>query len=326
MENILYPLKFTPHFKEKVWGGQRLRTLFNKKFDSLPNCGESWELSSVPGSVSFVSNGFLEGNNLTEIIEVYMGDLVGEKVYEKHGNSFPLLFKLLDTTGDLSIQVHPDDAVARTRHQSDGKTEMWYVIHAEKDAEIIAGFKKDVPKEEYLFHLKNNSLKELLNVYKVQPGDVFYIPAGQVHAIGAGVTLCEIQQSSDVTYRIYDWARKDTDGKLRKLHTEEALDVIDFAAKDNRVDYEVIPDNAVNLVQSKYFTTRLMQVIQPVELDYYLVDSFVVYVCIDGGCRIQTQSGTEQLNKGETVLLPASINGVKLLPDPTCKLLETYIA
>lgn len=325
MENVLYPLKFAPHFKEKVWGGRRLRTLFDKNFDPLTNCGESWELSSVPGSISVVSNGFLEGNDLNEVIEVYMGDLVGEKVYEKHGNKFPLLFKLLDTTGDLSIQVHPNDAVARTRHQSDGKTEMWYVIHADKDAEIIAGFRKNVPKEEYLFHLKNNSLKEILNVYKVQPGDVFYIPAGQVHAIGAGITLCEIQQSSDITYRIYDWARKDKNGKFRKLHTEEALDVIDYAARDNRVEYAVTPNGAENLVQSQYFTTRLMQIDQPVELDYYLVDSFVVYVCIDGGCKIETQAGTEQLTKGETILLPASINCVKLIPEPTCRLLETYI-
>ncbi len=326
MANALYPLKFAPHFKEKVWGGQRLRDFFGKRFDTLPNCGESWELSSVPGSISVVSNGFLEGNNLTEIMEVYMGDLVGEQVYEKHGNNFPLLFKLLDTIGDLSIQVHPDDSVARIRHQSDGKTEMWYVIHAEEDAEIIAGFKKEVSREEYLFHLKNNSLKEILNVYKTQAGDVFYIPSGQVHAIGAGITLCEIQQSSDITYRIYDWAREGADGKPRKLHTEEALDVISFSAKDNRVDYEVISNKAVNLVQSPYFTTRLMQVDQPVELDYYLVDSFVVYVCIDGGCRIQTQSGTELLTKGDTVLLPASINGVKLIPEPTCRLLETYIS
>ncbi len=326
MERALYPLKFHPHYKEKVWGGQRLRTFFNKNFDPLPNCGESWELSAVPGSVSVVANGFLAGNDLKDLVEIYMGDLVGEQVYEKYGNRFPLLFKLLDTIDDLSIQVHPDDNVARTRHQSDGKTEMWYVIHAEPNAEIIAGFKKDVSEEEYLYHLENNSLKEILNVYPTKAGDVFYIPSRQVHAIGGGITLCEIQQSSDITYRIYDWARKGADGKLRKLHTDEALDVIDFSAKDNRVDYEAIPDNAVNLVQSKYFTARLMQLNHPVELDYFRVDSFVVYVCIDGGCRIQTPSGTEQLNKGETVLLPASINGVKLLPDPTCKLLETYIA
>ncbi len=325
MENVLYPLKFTPQFKERVWGGQRLRSLFNKNFDPLPNCGESWELSSLPGNVSVVSNGFLEGNNLAEIIEVYMGDLVGETVYEKHGNNFPLLFKLLDTVGDLSIQVHPDDAVARIRHQSNGKNEMWYVIHAEADAEIIAGFKKDVAKEEYLFHLGNNKLKELLNVYNVEQGDVFYIPAGQVHAIGSGIALCEIQQSSDITYRLYDWDRPGSDGKPRKLHVEEALDVIDFKAKDNRVSYESQPNEAVKLASSPYFTTNLLDFNIIRELDYFFVDSFVVYICMDGACRIEFPGGEEFLKKGETILLPASIKNLALLPEGQCRLLETYI-
>lgn len=325
MGNALYPLKFKPQYKDKVWGGRRLKNLFGKNFDPLPNCGESWELSSVPGNVSVVENGFLAGNELHELIEVYMTELVGESVYEKHGNAFPLLIKLLDTNADLSIQVHPGDDVARLRHQSAGKTEMWYVIGAEPGSEIIAGFNKDVSREEYLHHLENKSLKSILNVYNTGVGDVFFIPAGQVHAIGAGVTLCEIQQSSDITYRLYDWDRPGSDGKPRKLHIEEALDVIDFKAKDNQVLYEPQPNDAVKLVSSPYFTTNLLEFTMARELDYFFVDSFVVYACIDGACRIEYPGGEELLKKGETVLLPAAIKNLVLLPDGNCRLLETYV-
>ncbi len=325
MGNTLYPFKFKPNYKDKVWGGRRLKDLFGKGFDPLPNCGESWELSSVPGSISVVENGFLAGNELHELIEVYMTELVGETVHEKHGNTFPLLIKLLDTNADLSIQVHPGDDVARLRHQSAGKTEMWYVIGAEPGSEIIAGFNKDVSREEYLHHLENKSLKDILNVYKTGVGDVFFIPAGQVHAIGAGVTLCEIQQSSDITYRLYDWDRPGSDGKPRKLHIEEALDVIDFKAKDNKVLYEPKLNESVNLVNSPYFTTNLLEFNIARELDYFFVDSFVVYVCMEGACRIEYPGGEELLKKGETVLLPAAIKNLVLLPDGNCRLLETYV-
>ncbi len=324
MENTLYPLKFVPHFKDKVWGGTRLKTLFGKNFGPLPNCGESWELSSVPGSISVVANGFLAGNELHELIEIYMADLVGEKVFDKHGNKFPLLIKLLDTNDDLSIQVHPDDAVAQARHHSPGKTEMWYVIHAEPGAEIIAGFNKDVSRESYLQHLKEKKLKDMLNVYKAKTGDVFYIPSGQVHAIGAGITLCEIQQASDVTYRIYDWERPGSDGKFRKLHTEEALDVIDFSEQDNLVSYKTAANTPSELVRSPYFITRYLQFDKKLELDYYLVDSFVVYICLEGGFKIHYPGGKLNVIKGETVLLPAIINGVALEPDGNAHLLECY--
>jgi mannose-6-phosphate isomerase len=325
MENTLYPLRFVPHFKDKVWGGNRLKTLFGKDFDPLPNCGESWELSTVPGSISVVANGFLAGNELHDLIEVYMADLVGEKVYDKHGNKFPLLIKLLDTNDDLSIQVHPDDAVAQSRHLSPGKTEMWYVIHSEPGAEIIAGFNKDISREAYLKSLEDKKLKDILNVYKVKPGDVFYIPSGQVHAIGAGVTLCEIQQASDVTYRIYDWDRPGSDGRFRKLHTEEALDVIDFSERDNRVHYDIDQNAPSELVRSPYFTTRLLQFDKIFELDYYLVDSFVVYICLDGGFYIHYPGGKLKVSKGESVLLPALINSVTLEPEGSSRLLECYV-
>lgn len=326
MENTLYPLKFVPHFKDKVWGGTRLKTLFGKNFDPLPNCGESWELSTVPGSISVVANGFLAGNELHDLIEIYMADLVGEQVFDKHGNKFPLLIKLLDTNDDLSIQVHPGDAVAQARHFSPGKTEMWYVIHAEPGAEIIAGFNQDISQESYLKHLQEKKLKDILNVYEVKAGDVFYIPSGQVHAIGGGITLCEIQQSSDVTYRLYDWDRPGSDGKFRKLHTEEAMDVIDFSEQDNRVAYIVSQNRPTELVRSPYFTTRHLQFNKRLELDYYLVDSFVVYICLEGGFKIHYPGGELNVSKGETVLLPALINGVALEPEGNTSLLECYVA
>ncbi len=325
MFQSLYPLKFTPHFKERVWGGNRLKEIFGKDFSPLPNCGESWELSAVPGSVSVVKNGFLAGNDLNELIEVYMADLVGEKVYDLHGNTFPLLIKLIDTNADLSIQVHPGDDVARLRHQSAGKAEMWYVIHAENNAEIIAGFNRDLSRDEYLKHLENKTLKEIMNVYRVKAGDVFYIPPGQVHAIGAGIILCEIQQSSDITYRLYDWDRPGSDGKPRKLHVEEALDVIDFKAKDNLISYRPKQNEPCQLVSSPYFSTNMLSFNKKIELDYVLVDSFVTYVCMDGSCRIQVAGGEEKLLKGETILLPSSINGVVLIPYGDCLLLESYV-
>lgn len=325
MEHSLYPLKFEPHYKERVWGGTRLKQIFGKDFSPLPNCGESWELSSVPGSISVVKNGFLAGNDLLELTEVYMADLVGEKVYDLHGNTFPLLIKLIDTNADLSVQVHPGDEVARLRHQSAGKAEMWYVIHAENGAGIIAGLNKDVNREEYLKHLENKTLKDIMNVYKVKTGDVFYIPPGQVHAIGAGISLCEIQQSSDITYRLYDWDRPGSDGKPRKLHVEEALDVIDFKAKDNLVNYQSKLNEPCQLVSNQYFTTNLISLSKKIELDYVLVDSFVTYVCMEGSCRIQVSSGEETLLKGETILLPANINGVVLTPSGECLLLESYL-
>ncbi len=321
----LYPLKFEPIYKDKVWGGRRLKDLFARDFDPLPNCGESWELSGMKGNISRVSNGFLAGNELPELIEVYMGDLVGEKVFGTYGTEFPLLFKFLDTDADLSIQVHPDDSLARERHQGRGKTEMWYVIDAEPGAEMILGFRKDTSAEDYLHHLRNKSLKDILHVEKVKAGDVFFIPPGQVHAIGEGIILCEIQQSSDITYRIYDWDRPGDDGMPRKLHTEEAMKAIDFKARDNKVEYPKQDNAPVELVKSPYFTTRMIRFDKNIQQDYVFVDSFVVYVCLEGKCMLKYHGGSEEIRAGETILLPAEINNVQLTPDASCRLLETYV-
>ena len=324
--HTLYPMKFTPIFKEKVWGGEQLKHLLGKNFEPLPNCGESWEISGMPGNESVVSSGFLEGNELPELIEVYMGDLAGEQVFANFGVTFPLLFKFLDTADDLSIQVHPDDAMALERHHGQGKAEMWYVLDADPGAEIYLGLQEDISPETFRKKLESSSLKDLLRVYQVIPGDVFYIPPGQVHAIGKGIRLCEIQQASDITYRVYDWDRPGIDGNPRKLHVEEAMEAIDFSARENKVDYKVTDNLPVELVNTPKFTTRLLSFDKPLQQEYVFVDSFVVYICLKGSFTISYAGGSVKVHLGESVLIPAEINNIGLDPDGACLLLETYIS
>ncbi|TVR39115.1 MAG: mannose-6-phosphate isomerase [Bacteroidia bacterium] len=324
--HALYPLKFEPILKEKVWGGKRMSSLLGKNIDHLSNCGESWEISGLTGNVSKVRNGFLAGNDLSELIEVYMGELLGEKVFDMHGHSFPLLFKFLDADDDLSIQVHPGQNMAMERHGQRGKEEIWYVVHAEPSAELIIGFQEDSSEETYLKHLQNNTLKDILRTYKVQAGDAFHIPAGQVHTIGKGLTICEIQQASDITYRIFDWNRPGTDGELRKLHTGEAAEVIEYKAGEHKINYPDTPNEPVELIKTPNFTTRLLSFYQNLELDYFFVDSFVVYMIVEGSCTISCPGFSDKLKTGDSLLIPAEINAIKLTPDHSCKLLETFIS
>ena len=321
----LYPMKFTPILKEKVWGGKKLNALLGKDFDPLPNCGESWEISGMPGHVSVVQNGFLAGNELPELIEVYMGELVGESVFDQFGSNFPLLFKFLDTADDLSIQVHPGDAMAMERHHSRGKTEMWYVVDASPGAEILLGFHEDVTPGLFRDKLMDKSVKDLLQSHAVKPGDVFYIPAGQIHAIGKGVTLCEIQQASDITYRVYDWDRPGIDGNPRKLHVEEAMEALEFSPRDGRVAYEAKKNTPVELVGVPEFTTRLLAFDQQINQEYVFVDSFVVYVCLKGRFSINFAGGSTGVAAGECVLIPAEIDHLALHPEGHCEVLETYL-
>lgn len=312
---------------EKIWGGNRISAMLNKDFSPLPNCGESWELSSVEGNISEVSNGFLAGNNLTELVEVYMGDLVGEKVYQKFGIEFPLLFKFIDTNDDLSIQVHPDDKTAKERHNAYGKTEMWYVIHAEKGARINSGFNRQLTRKQYEEYFENGRLNEILQYDEVFPGDVFFIPAGRVHAIGKGILLAEIQETSDVTYRIFDYNRKDAEGNFRELHNDLAADVIDFTyLEDYKTRYSAEKNKSSELVSCEYFTTNLLSFSKEIEKDYHRMDSFVVYMAIDGDFSIIFQDGGEDVFKGETVLIPASLETFRLKPlTEEVTLLEVYI-
>lgn len=325
MENLLYPLKFNPILKDKIWGGDKLANFFGK-IDNTGKLGESWELSGYEGDESVVANGFLAGNNLTELIEIYMGDLVGDKVYENFGLTFPLLFKLIDANENLSIQVHPGDEIAYERHKSFGKTEMWYVLDAEPDAELIIGFSRNCEAEEYLASLENNKVESLLQHVPVNKGDVFFIPAGLVHAIGKGVMVAEIQQSSDVTYRIYDYKRVDDQGNERELHTDDALDVINFSASPNpQIIYTENYNDINNLVSCEYFTTNLLKIDGAITRNFGAIDSFVVYMCLEGSLLIESEGGKVIVNKGETVLIPAAIDEVGFTPDQSATLLEVYL-
>lgn len=323
----LYPLKFKPILKEKIWGGQNLKSTLNKKIPKDKKIGESWEISGVDQHVSIIENGYLAQNDLNDLIEIYMGDLVGDRVFDQFGIEFPLLIKFIDANDNLSIQVHPDDKLAMQRYGSNGKTEMWYVINAQKDAELISGFNHEMDKEHYLHHLKNNEISEILNHEKVRAGDVFYIPAGRVHAIGAGIVLAEIQQTSDVTYRIYDWDRKDEQGKSRELHTEEALDAIDFKAYDKyKTEYQSIKNLNSPILSNPYFETNILEFDQQIEINYNLLDSFVIYICLDGKFEIKYDELEKMtIEKGETVLIPAVIEHLILKPIVQSKLLEVYI-
>lgn len=322
---MLYPLKFKPIYKERIWGGRKIETAFGKKLPAGEKIGESWELSGVDGDISVVSNGQLKGNNLQELTEIYMGDLVGDKVFEKYGEEFPLLIKLIDAADNLSIQVHPDDKLAAERHNSFGKTEMWYVVGHEPGAELYLGFNQPVTREKYLEYLNAGKLAELLTAYKVQDGDSFFIPAGTIHAIGKGLLIAEIQQTSDITYRVFDWNRVDPKtGKGRELHTELALDAIEYKS---RSDYKTVAAPKANvpvtLEKCPYFQTNSLIVDGEAVRDYAALDSFVIYICLDGSLELAYDGGVETVKKGETVLVPAELNEITLRGKG--KVLEVYI-
>jgi mannose-6-phosphate isomerase len=322
----LYPIKFKPILKERIWGGNKLKTELHKK-GNCESCGESWELSGVQGDISVAANGFLKGNTLEELIEIYMGELVGESVYNQFGIEFPLLIKFIDAQDDLSIQVHPGDKLAKERHNSYGKTEMWYVMDTKPGASLISGFSKSVTREEYLDYLQNKNLKEIMNFVPVNPGDSFFIPAGRVHAIGTGILLAEIQQTSDITYRIYDWERVDSKGTPRELHTDLAMDAIDFNyVKDVKTTYKNIANEPVNLAKCQYFTTNKIGFNQKIERDYIDKDSFVIYICCQGKFDL-IYNDTEMLEvaKGDTILIPATLAHVALKPSIPSEILEVYI-
>ncbi|MDX2190659.1 MAG: type I phosphomannose isomerase catalytic subunit [Bacteroidota bacterium] len=322
----LYPLKFKTQFKDKIWGGNKIKTVLNKDFSPLPNCGETWEISGVKGNISVVESGTLAGKNLVELIHHFKGELVGEKVFQKFGAEFPLLIKFIDANDDLSIQVHPNDELAKKRHDSFGKTEMWYIFQADKGAVLNAGFAKEVSKEEYIKHVNNNTLNDILNIEQVQEGDVYLMPAGRVHYIGKGILLAEIQQTSDVTYRIYDFDRVDDKGVKRELHTEMAVDAIDYKVYPNYKSKYTPKDNeAVGLAESAYFKTNLLQLTDSITRSYTSIDSFVIYICFDGSYTLDFGIGTIQVKKGECILLPSIFKSVKLIPSPKCKILECWV-
>ncbi|MEY3450786.1 MAG: hypothetical protein RL711_611 [Bacteroidota bacterium] len=324
--NPLYPLKFSPIFKEKIWGGQKINTILGKKIDASINCGESWEISAVEGNVSVVEEGGLKGWSLTALIKQYKDQLVGKKVYAMHGDEFPLLIKFLDANEDLSIQVHPNDELASVLTNASGKTEMWYVIQADEGAKINLGFNKTITEEEYLYHLNQNTLDQLLNYEYVLAGDALYIPGRKVHYIGKGCCIAEIQQTSDTTYRIYDFDRVDSEGNKRALHTEEALKCIDFNAHtDHILHYSREKNSTHNLVHCIYFTTNIISIDKPLTLDYTAKDSFVILICVEGNVTLKYNEKEEiVINTGDTYLIPNNLK-ILALDSANATLLEVYI-
>jgi mannose-6-phosphate isomerase len=312
----LYPLKFNPIYKERIWGGKKLETQFGKDLGGKENIGESWELSAVEDNISVVTNGLLAGNDLQELIEVYMGDLVGEKVFEKFGTEFPLLIKLIDANDDLSIQVHPNDEEAMKRHNAFGKTEMWIALDSSEKPRLISGFNQDTNKETFLKMLNENTVTQLFNYELVEEGDVFFVPAGRIHAICSGNLIAEIQQTSDITYRIYDYDRKDKNGNGRDLHLDLALDVIDYSkVKSPKTKYLTEQNIPVELVSCSYFTTNRLILTKPLGRDYYSFDSFGIFICTEGICKVGKSRGQKEImKKGDTILIPSSLSSIELIP------------
>ncbi|MFM9989741.1 type I phosphomannose isomerase catalytic subunit [Flavobacterium sp.] len=317
-----YPLIFEPILKERIWGGTKLQSILEKKITSQTT-GESWELSQVAGDVSIIKNGLLQGKTLNELLEKYPEEILGTKNYKQFGEQFPLLFKFLDAREDLSIQVHPNDELAKKRHNSFGKTEMWYVMQADENARIIVGFKEKSSPEEYLKHLENKTLTTILEEIPVKKGDVFFLETGTIHAIGAGILIAEIQQTSDITYRIYDFDRKDAQGNTRELHNDLALEAINYNKVEAKKKYNKIINTSNEAVNCPYFTTNF------IPLDGELTfkensSSFKVFMCTEGEFDLVYNKEKQSFKKGETVLLPEVITHYTLIGKAS--ILEIYIS
>lgn len=317
-----YPLQFEPIFKERIWGGEKLKTVLNKPITSS-TIGESWELSTVKGDVSVVANGEWKGKSLMDLINDYPNEILGTEVYARFGMEFPLLFKYLDAREDLSIQVHPNDALAKKRHNSFGKTEMWYIMQADADARIIVGFKENSNANEYLEHLNNKTLLAILDDVKVAPGDVFFLETGTVHAIGAGLVVAEIQQTSDITYRLYDFDRVDAAGATRELHVDLALEAINYNTVETKKEYSKSVNKSNKMVDCPYFTTNFIPLDGKITLNKD-GKTFTVYMCVEGEFEIEYNESTVWYKKGDTVLIPAGIKGFIL--NGKASILEIYIS
>lgn len=320
----LYPLKFNPILKERLWGGTKLKDVLGKPIEN-DITGESWELSTVKGDVSIVANGDFSGTSLQELINQYPEELLGNSVYARFGTEFPILIKFIDAKQDLSIQLHPNDELAKKRHNSFGKTEMWYIMDADEGAELIVGFNRDVTREEYAKSIEEDTLLDLLNYESVKEGDTFFINTGKMHAIGAGVLLAEIQQTSDITYRVFDFNRKDKNGNLRELHTDLALDAIDYTKKDDfKVNYSDSKDSVHNMVSCPYFNTNFLELTKDLDQDASARDSFTIYMCVGGKATISNEFGSVSIKKGETTLVPARSKKINI-STTSAKLLEVTI-
>lgn len=328
---ILYPLLFRPNLHQLVWGSNRIRDW--KELKNTPdNIGESWEVSAVEGKESVVANGELAGRNLREVCAEYKERLMGKEVWEKYDGKFPLLAKFIGAETDLSIQVHPDDELAMKRHNSFGKNEMWYIIDNKPGAMLYSGFKDNISKNEYKKRVTEGTICDVLQDHEVVTGDMFYIPAGRVHAICGGLLLAEVQQSSDITYRIYDYGRMGLDGKPRQLHTELAVDAIDFDVKaDYKTHYSLRKNKPSHAITCPFFQINILNVNGKTTRHLRKCDSFVIYMCLKGECTIipeGNEAAAVTIKEGFSCLIPAEIADVKVVPaegNEKTSLLESFI-
>jgi len=323
MSMELYPMVFEPILKDRIWGGTKLKTDLGKTNLPTDTTGESWELSAVPGDVSVVKEGAYAGKPLSELLEKFPEEILGSKIHKQFGTQFPLLFKFLDAREDLSIQVHPNDELAKERHNSFGKTEMWYVMQADEGARIIVGFKHKSSADEYVQHLGDKNLIEILNEVPVKKGDVFFLETGTIHAIGAGIVIAEIQQTSDITYRIYDWDRVDANGKGRELHVQQALDAMNYNTTETQKYYAQEPNKSNVMVDCPYFTTSFL----PLDGNTAVSkdgNSFTVYICTEGDFSVAFDEKKYDFSKGDTILIPAALKTYLLTGKAT--LLEISIS
>jgi len=320
----MQPIKFNPLLVQTLWGGEKIIPFKHLNSD-LTQVGESWEISGVKGNETVVSEGEFKSKKLNELVDELKGKLVGEANYKRFGNDFPLLIKFIDARQELSIQVHPTDELAQKRGKLRGKTEMWYIMDSDENAKLRAGMKEKITPEQYKQMVENDTITEAIAEYKVKEGDCFFLPAGRIHSIGTGCFLAEIQQTSDVTYRIYDFKRKDKDGNYRELHTEEAAECIDYNVEPNyRTEYTPVKNEGIALVECPYFTTAVYDLNEPMTLDYSELDSFVILIGLKGSGEITDNEGnTTTLCEGETILIPATTNEVKVTGN--IKFLETYV-
>ena len=318
-----YPIKFAPILKEKIWGGEKLSNILNKKSDSK-NIGESWEISGVEDNISMVSNGLYKGKSLNDLIKSHKSEFLGKKNIDTFGEHFPLLIKFLDAKTNLSVQVHPDDEMAKAHHNSFGKTEMWYIMNSDEDAEIVLGLKDNDLDKNVLGDINASNVNDIFNTEQVKQGDSYFIPAGKIHAIGAGVLAAEIQQTSDITYRVYDWDRTDVNGNQRDLHTEAAIKATKSFPSTGKSNYQLEADKTSNLVDCEYFTTNIFEVKSNQKRDYRNLDSFVIFMCVEGSAEVTIDNVTETVTMGETILIPANTDSVTFNSEGS-KLLEVFI-
>jgi len=320
------PLKFEPILKTIVWGGEKIAPYKGIETEQK-HIGESWELSGVAGNESVVADGPLKGKTIAQLVKEYKADLVGKHVYENTGDEFPLLIKFIDALSDLSIQVHPNDELAAKRHNgSKGKTEMWYVVDAEPGAHLLSGLTEKITPEQYAAKVADGTITDVLARYEVHPGDVFFLPAGRIHAICGGCFIAEIQQTSNITYRIYDYGRLGLDGKPREVHTELAKDAIDYTVyPDYRTHYEPRQNEEQEVVSCKYFTTSIYDLTLPYAKDLSEIDSFLVVMCLTGNGAIEVDGEEVSVHQGETVLIPAAADDICFVPDGSMKVLTSYI-